>query len=675
MIGIALAAILVLGVGAQWLAWRLRVPSILLLLLTGFLAGPVALWVCLHVLGLPPERAVFLDPEGIIPSPLLLSVVSMAVGVILFEGGLTLNFAEIRTVRRAVMSLVTVGALVTWVIGLLAARFILGLPWAVATLLGAILTVTGPTVIGPLLRFVRPTGTVGKVLKWEGIVIDPIGALLAVLVFEAIVSGHELADFESGLSAVWAFAWGAVKASMVGSAMGLAAAAGMVVMLRRFLIPDHLQVPVALAFVVAAFTASNALIPESGLFATTIMGIALANQSKVRMAHILEFKETLVLLLVALLFIVLSARLQLDQLAQISPLRAIGFMLILVVARVVGVFASTVNTKLSPREKFFLSWMAPRGIVAALVASVFGLALSQQDPPIDGAELLTPYVFLTIVFTVTAYGLPAMYVAQRLGVANPLNAGFIVAGATPLGREIARALNDEKIEVLLVDTNYANLQPARQAGVQVMVGNILSMQVMERLQLSGIGRLLALTPNDEVNSLAAVHFARHFGRSNVYQLASSSDRGHRKPEKEPAKRKKTEVVEEIKGRTLFARGLTHEELEERLASGAQLRRTKLTREFSYDDWRQRHGERAVPLFLIEDNGSLQVFTADRALTPKPGQTIIALTPLRSTTSEAPAPPEAAESSPPEASGAGVPGSSTSLDSAADAREPVGAPES
>ncbi|MEL7238815.1 MAG: cation:proton antiporter, partial [Planctomycetota bacterium] len=274
MIGVGLTAVLVLGVFAQWLGWRLRVPGILLLLLFGFLAGPISEWFQMSVLDLPPEKVLFLDIDRLFPSDQLLALVAIAVGFILFEGGLTLNFGEIRQVKRGVTALVTVGAAVTWVIATAGAGFILNLSWPIAALLGAILVVTGPTVIGPLLRFIRPTGSVGKVLKWEGIVIDPIGALLAVLIFEAVREFYSDAGAEAmtGMSLMLSFVWGALKASIIGSAAGFLAALALVHLIKRFLIPDYLQIPVTLGFVALAFTASNFFVHESGLFATTLMG-------------------------------------------------------------------------------------------------------------------------------------------------------------------------------------------------------------------------------------------------------------------------------------------------------------------------------------------------------------------------------------------------------------------
>ena len=257
------------------------------------------------------------------------------------------------------------------------------------------------------------------------------------------------------------------------------------------------------------------------------------------------------------------------------------------------------------------------------MASVFGLSLRGQ---VEGAELLVPYVFMVIVVTVAVYGLSAVAVARRLGLANPENAGFIVVGATDVARAVAKAIQDEKVEVLVVDLNYANIQKARLAGLPTMVANILSPQVQERIELTGIGRLVALTPNNEINSLACVQFARHFGRSNVFQLAHHGERAKQKAHaKGDSAKKKTDVDEEVRGRVAFGAGVTFDELEERLAIGARVRRTKLTKEFTYKHWQEKHDREAVPLFVLDDDGAMQVVAADKAISPKAGQTILSLT--------------------------------------------------
>ena len=613
-LSLALALVLALGVGAQWLAWRLRLPSILLLLLFGFVAGPIAAWATPKLFG----HVYALNPAALFGEELLLSLVSLAVGLILFEGGLTLNWREISNVRHVVRNLVTVGAVVTWVIAAVAARLFLQLPWPVSILLGAVLIVTGPTVIGPLLRFVRPTGSVGSVLKWEGIVIDPIGAMIAVLVFEAILGG---ASFGAGgtqqaaaaISNVGLFVRGAAVTMGAGALIGFASAALLAVCLRKFWIPDYLQTPVTFMLVAAAFVSSNALVPESGLFTTTVMGVVLANQRRAHIRHIAEFKETLTVLLIAALFIVLSARLKLEDFANIGW-GSVAFLAVLIfVARPAAVYASTIGSTLTHRERLFLSWLAPRGIVAASVASVFGLTLRRAG--VEGAEMLVPYTFMTIVATVAVYGLSAAFVAKKLGLAKPQAAGFLIAGAHPLARLVAEALAEEELPVMVADTNYGNIQAARLAGLPTIQGNVLSGEVQERIELTGIGRLMAMTPNDEVNSLAALQYAKHFGRSNVFQL----DRSEAKKGT-----KKGDVDEELNGRVLFGMDLGFAALIARVNAGAVVRRTKLTKEFTFEHFREQNGPDAVPLFLLGEGGELQVFTADNPLTPKAGQSVISL---------------------------------------------------
>ena len=285
---IGLASIVVLGIAAQWLSWRLRMPAILLLLVVGFVAGPVT---------------GFLHPDELL-GDLVFPIVSLSVAVILFEGGLSLNVAELRDVGRVIGRLLTVGALVTWVLSTAFAMLLLDLPGELALLFGAVLVVTGPTVIIPLLRHIRPTPRVGSAVKWEGIVNDPVGAILGVLVFEAIIAG----GVEAGLNVVIV---GMMKAVFIGTGAGMLAAGLVVLLLDRHWIPDYLESPVALGLVVMAYAVANRVQLESGLLAVTVMGSTLASQKRVSVRNIVEFKENLRVLLIAALFIILAARLPL----------------------------------------------------------------------------------------------------------------------------------------------------------------------------------------------------------------------------------------------------------------------------------------------------------------------------------------------------------------------------
>ena len=592
---VSLACIVVLGVGSQWLAWRFGLPSILLLLAAGVLAGPVARAITPDLLG----YTLSIDPKRLMSGPVLLELVSLAVAVILFEGGLTLALREIAGLRRVVMSLVTVGAVVTWLLSAAAAHFLLDMSWSLASLFGAVLVVTGPTVIGPLLRFVRPTGRVGSVLRWEGIVIDPIGAMLAVLVFEVVLAGHGDASGHSVLATMWSMARGALLTMSVGTGIGCVVAWVLVWALSRYMIPDRLQVPVTLAAVVLAFTASNELAHESGLFATTVMGLVMANQKRAPIRHILEFKEVVTTLLIATLFVILSARMELASLSHIGP-GMIGFMVLLIVLiRPASVLIATISSSLSLRERLFIGGLAPRGIVAASVASVFALRLQEQNTDMAAeAMVLVPFTFVVVATTVMVYGLGAAPLARRCGLSRGRQSGFLIIGGEMFGQEIAAALAAEGADVLLVDTNLRNIREARLRGIPVLVANALSSQVVERISLSPIGRLLAMTSNHEVNSLATMQYGRLFGRENVFQLAE-------KQRQVPGLAGR-QVDRELIGRTLFAADADHDMVEQWIERGARVRKTRLSETFNLNAYLGQHGQRAMPLFVVSDTGIFPV---------------------------------------------------------------------
>lgn len=589
---VGLALIVILGIGAQWLAWRLRLPAILLLLLTGILAGPVT--GLLHV--------------NTLLGDLIFPVISLAIAVILFEGGLTLKLAELRAAGSVVTRLITLGALVTWLITTLAARHILGLDFQISLMLGAILVVTGPTVIGPLLRQIRPRGPSGIALKWEGILIDPLGVTLAVLVFEAILAG-ELNAAPLGILL------GMITTLGVGLAIGAVGALFLIFVLRRHWIPDYLQGSVALLTVMAAYTAADLLRPEAGLLSVTLMGIALANQRWVAVRHIVEFKENLSVLLIGSLFILLAARLEPEALRHLDG-RVLLFLLILVfVARPLAIWISSSRAGFTNPDKIFLSWLAPRGIVAAAVSSLFAERL--QSAGFEQATLLVPYTFFTIIFTVAVYGLTAGPLARALKLSELNPQGLILVGAHSLNRAIAQVLCQQDIRVVLLDKNFNYIAQAQMEGLLAHYGNVLTEEIFEELDFTGIGRLLAMTANDEVNALAALHFSEVFGRTNVYQLPTAgldtSDTSAR-------------AAPHLRGRVLFEETATYAYLKEQFEAGARIKATKLTHQFSFTDFKQRHGQKAVPLFAIDAQGRVTIFTTevDTALEVDPGQLLVSL---------------------------------------------------
>ena len=587
---IGLTGILILGILAQWIAWRLVLPSILILLVFGFVAGPLT--------GI-------LAPDDVL-GPLLFPLVSASVAIILFEGGLTLRFSELTEIGRVVRNLVTVGALVTWVGASIAGIFIFDMNPSIAILLGAILTLSGPTVVIPLLRHVRPNRRVGSILKWEGIIIDPICALLAVLVFEAIVAGGLIEGTVLTLE-------GAILTVLVGSGIGIGAALILILILMRYWIPDFLHNPVSLMMVVGAFTLSNWMQHESGLFAVTIMGIALANQKRVDMKHILEFKENLRVLLISSVFIILAARLELNAVVAYINTDLLFYLLVLMlVLRPIAVAISAARSPLTWKERAFIAWMAPRGIVAAAVSAIFGLYLT--DAGVADAEKLAPLTFLVIVGTVTMYGLTAAPVARMLGVAMPSAHGILIVGAHAWGRSLGRALAAAGLRVFLVDTNMANISAAKNAGLFASQGSVLSEYILDKIELEGIGRMVALTSNDEINSLAALHFTERFGRSEVYQVQPS----------ETGSSSRRSVPASLRGRVLFTPEMNYEFFEESFERGATIDVIEITESMTYPRFIADRGDQVIPMFVVGTGNELTAFTETTTPEPLAGHRLVYL---------------------------------------------------
>ncbi len=584
----ALAAVVILAVAAAYIASRLDIPSIVALLATGVIVGPGLL---------------LLDPDAL-AGDLLTPFVSLSVGLILFEGGLSLRLHEARRNPRVLWLLITVGVLITWLIGSVAASVFLGVPTSIAVLLGAILIVSGPTVIGPILHHVRPSRTVSSILKWESIVIDPVGAMLAALTFEILLlgAGREPAQLITG----------ALLFTAAGLGAGLIVAVPAAFVIGRHLVPERLVPLVGMSSALLAFAIANGIAAEAGLLATPVLGFALANNRKLRTEPLIEFSEILQTLLVGVLFILLSARLTREQLGSISW-GVVGVILVLVlVARPLSVAIATWRSDLSKSERIFVGSVAPRGIVAAAVASVFALELEHAGVP--GAEILTPVTFAVIVGTVIIYAFSAGPIAHRLGLAEKTSQGALILGAGPVEEAVGRVLSEVGVPVLFSSTNHRDESRLRQQGFRTYYGNLIGHELPWELELSGLGRLLALTPNDEVNTLATRGFATLFGAAETYQL-SAEDPG-------PGV---GSVAAEIGGRQLFASGLTYNELRNRLQRGVKIRQTGLSDQFTVDDLNDQLGEEGTVLFLVRGT-NLMIATHDQRPSlldrARPGDTIL-----------------------------------------------------
>jgi len=589
---VGLAAVLLLGFAARWIAWFLRLPSILLLLLIGVVVGPGLLW-------LQPDE---LFGEALIP------FVSLSVALILFEGGLGLDFRQIRGRGGVVRNLITIGAAITWAAATAAAYYFLDFSFPIALLLGSIFVVTGPTVVIPLLQQVRPKGSLDAVVRWEGILNDPIGALLAVLVFEAVLTGQFSAGHadDSSLHLLYSL--------LTGCAVGAAFAGVMIAALRWHWLPEFLDAYFALASVVAAFLASNLLWPESGLLSVTVMGVVLANQKTSYVRHIVEFKEHLRVLILSVLFILLAARIKVSEVYEIGW-GELGFVLALIAIRPIAVWASTIGSNLSREEKIFLSCLAPRGIVAAAVSSIFAERLANAGYP--EAERMVPAAFFAIIGTVAVYGLSAGPLARRLGLATRRPQGVLFVGAEPWVRDIAKVLSAHGLRTVLADSNWVNVSRARMAGLDSRYGAVLSRGILDELDLHGIGRLLAVTSNDEANALAAVHFAEVLGRKNVYQISPGDPEGSSRARVHP---------EHLQGRELFSDDLPCESFESRHSDGWKVKSTSLSEAFGYEQLIEKYGQELEPLFYLDKDGMLTVCEARRKTKPRSGQTVIFLAP-------------------------------------------------
>lgn len=533
-IGPTLAIIVGVGMAAQWIAWRTQIPSIILLLISGLLLGPV-----FHII----------DPDEFLGGTLF-PIVSLSVALILFEGGLDLPPRELRSTGTVVRRLISIGALLTFLIGAWGAQRLFDLSRGAAFVLAAVLIVTGPTVVGPLLRFVRPSGRTGPMLRAEGILIDPIGATASLIAFEVALTdepGEALASV-----------FGVIGLTLLaGIGIGFVLAYILDLALRRFLIPDHLGNPMALAIVVVGFVISNEIQEESGLLTVTVMGIWLARRESAAVRQLLEFNESLRTLLISALFILLAARIETEQLQDVA-LPSVAFLALLVfVARPASVIVSTIRSNLSWRERVFLMAMAPRGIVAAAVSAIFALRLEEEG--VRGAELIVPIVFLVIIGTIVVYGFLAGPIARKLGLAEARANGVLIVGAHPTARGLAKALTDLDVKAMLVDTDPYNVTRSVALGLPARRLSVLTEEATHELDLRGIGRILAMTPNDEVNALATSRFARVFGRRETFQLKPATRTRH------------GDLPEELLGRVIGIDGLDYGTLDERTRQGWRVR--------------------------------------------------------------------------------------------------------
>ena len=615
-----LALVLALGATCQLVAYRAKIPSILLLLLVGFGLGQVV------------------SPEEVLGREVLFAGVSLSVGIILFEGSLSLRFRDLRGLGRAVVRLCTVTVAIAWVLITLSGM-VAGIGWQLSLLIGALLVVTGPTVIAPIVRQLRPTRRVSSMLRWEGIVVDPIGAVLAVLVFQAVIIGGPDPAVVPALLTLG-------RLVLISTALMLVFGIALEVAMRRHLIPDFLDGVVFLAAAVGALVVSNQLQPESGLLTVTMLGIYLGNRRELRLEHVREFKEHLQVLIVGALFVLLGGRVTPEEVVAIAPTAAVFVVLLMVLVRPASVLLGLIGTSATRQERTLLSFMAPRGIVAAAVTSIFALEIEHaaEQAALDARALdvapeealrleaeaerlavllagsadLVPLVFVTIVVTVAVYGLGVGRLAERLGLATTTPNGVVFAGAPSWARQAAGVLQGLGVPTLLVSLAPAEVMQARMAGLRIERTHILSEFAVEDMELAGIGALVAGTYDDMTNSTAAREFAHTLGSQNTYQLSRQGEPEQGEGVPGTAKQR---TASKLTANVAFDPPLTAPELEARVREGMTVRKTRLTEQHTLADFRQREPD-AVLMFLVQDEKA-RVVTQGGSL-PEDSGTLVAL---------------------------------------------------
>ncbi|MAW85857.1 MAG: sodium:proton exchanger [Phyllobacteriaceae bacterium] len=593
LVGFKLASIAAAGILAQWIAWRIRVPAIVLLLIAGGLVGPVT---------------GFIDPVrdfGDVYRP----AVSLAVAIILFEGGLTLNFKEISETSTAVRRMITVAGPLIWVMTALAAHFVGGLSWPTAAVLGAILVVTGPTVIMPLLRQAKLSQRPASLLRWEAIVNDAIGALFAVLAFELflVMHGTHHAD-RLAISVILAF----VAAVAGGILMGRFIAWSFI----RGHVPEYLKVPVLFAAVLAAFVATNLVLEEAGLLTVTVMGITLANTRIASLAEIRRFKETVTILLVSGLFVLLTAALDVDAIMALDWHAAAFVALVMFAIRPAAVFIATMGTGLSLKERLFVGWIAPRGIVAVAVSGLFGAALA--DNGVEDAQLMVAFAFVVVVTTIIAHGFTLSPLATLLGLKSAESPGVLIVGGSRFATSLARKLKELKVPVLIADTEWDRIREARLADIPVYFGEVLSEDAHHSLALNRYQNIIAATPNDAYNTLVCTDLGPEVGRSHVFQIGSAKERSERL----------------ALNFTLGGRPLTREpalgwfDFQINMTRGWGIQATRVTDEFPFDKYLKTRAEGARMILWRKASGQLVFASTAPDGKPQAGDTILSFAPPR-----------------------------------------------
>lgn len=575
------------GLASQWLAWRIRIPAIVILIATGLVLGPVT-----GVINLAMSQTE------------LTELIGMGVAIILFEGGMDLKLGEFRRVGHGIGRLTVVAPPLAWIFGAVAAHYVAGLSWPVSWVLGAILVVTGPTVILPLLQQARLNRESSSLLKWEGIVNDPVGVLLAVLTFQYFtLAGSNWSQVVTGLGTAIAVA------AVLGGAGGWLTGW----LYRRGAVPANLKAPLLMVWVLAAYWLSNQFQHEAGLLTVTVMGLVIGNMKLVERDPLRRFKENLTVVLLSVLFIVIPSQLNIEQLDLLNW-RVVAFVLaLLVLVRPLSILLATLGAPMRRNDKMLLAWIAPRGIVAAATAGIFGPALVDAGYP--DAEALLPIVFLIIIVTVLAHGLTLAPLAQKMSLAAKEENGLLIVGASPWTLALAQTLKKLKVDVVVADGSYQRLKPVRMNGIKIYYGEILSEHAEHELEDEHLSFLLVATDNYYYNALVCKAQGHEFGHHRTFQLA---------PHQESDMRHKRLTLQQ-RGYFSFEATTDYYSLQQRLTEGWTIQTTRLTKDFDLDRLQGRLGKPGkdwILLGCVSAGGELKIYSCEQRFKPSLGWTLV-----------------------------------------------------
>ncbi|GGD01431.1 cation:proton antiporter [Pontibacillus salipaludis] len=581
-----------LGVGSQWLGWRFRIPAIVVMSIVGLLVGPI-----FGVL----QPA---DDFGELFKP----IVSIAVAIILFEGSLGLDFREVKGLQRPVFRIVTIGAFLAWLLGSLAAHYVAGLSWAVAFVIGGLFIVTGPTVILPLLRQAKLKPRPAAILKWEGIIVDPFGALLAVFAFEII--DFLMADDVTGNALLMFFA-----ASAFAGVIGYVLGKGLGWMFEHGHVPEFLKSPVMFTVVIFCFTIADEIAHETGLLAVTAMGMTLANMHISSIEDMRNFKENISVLLVSAIFVMLTASLTVETLMEIFNIQIIAFVLLMLfVVRPISIWLSTIGTDLSFGERALVGWIAPRGIVALTVAGYFANVLLEAG--FEDAQILTSLTFALVFATVCAHGFSIGWLAKKLDLSIDGQPGVLLVGASSFTTGLAKSLQDLKVPVLITDSSWHRLVTARKEGIPFMKEEILSEQTEYHLDMTPYEYMVAASELDSYNALVCNTFVPEIGRSNLFQLTLHNSRGD----------DLEDMGNTIGGRLLFNQRATWERLNEKIDGGFVFRKTNITEQYTYAKYLEERHPETLLLYILKPSGKIVFYTHKSQPKGENGDVLVSLMP-------------------------------------------------